>query len=79
MWNPALGGLPQSAFSLRLTAADGRSREADGKYATSDQIAGYLSPIWAEKLGLRTGIPILSERSMLIGTLSGPVRKKAMW
>ena len=30
----------------------------DGRYATSDQIAGHLSPAWAEKLGLRAGIPI---------------------
>ena len=29
-----------------------------GRYATSDQIAGHLSPDWAEKLGLRAGIPI---------------------
>src|SRR5262249_16579659 len=30
----------------------------DGRYATSDQIAGQLSPEWASKLGLRAGIPI---------------------
>ncbi len=29
-----------------------------GRYATSDQIAGHLAPEWAEKLGLRPGIPI---------------------
>jgi L-ribulokinase len=30
----------------------------EGRYATSDQIAGHLTPAWAEKLGLRAGIPI---------------------
>jgi L-ribulokinase len=29
-----------------------------GEYVTSDQIAGSLSPEWAEKLGLAAGIPI---------------------
>ncbi len=30
----------------------------EGEYATSDKIAGKLAPQWAEKLGLRAGIPI---------------------
>ena len=30
----------------------------DGQYSTSDHIAGTLSPFWAEKLGLKAGIPI---------------------
>jgi len=30
----------------------------DGEFATSDKIAGKLTPQWAEKLGLRAGIPI---------------------
>jgi L-ribulokinase len=29
-----------------------------GEYATSEQIAGTLSPFWAEKLGLKPGIPV---------------------
>jgi L-ribulokinase len=29
-----------------------------GRYATSDRIAGYLSREWAEKLGLKKGIPV---------------------
>ena len=29
-----------------------------GRYATSDQIAGHLSPYWAKQLGLKPGIPI---------------------
>jgi len=59
MWNAALGGLPPESF---LTKVDplltGVRAKLDGEYATSDQIAGNLSPVWAEKLGLRAGIPI---------------------
>ncbi|MBZ5654773.1 MAG: ribulokinase [Acidobacteriia bacterium] len=59
MWNPALGGLPPENF---LTKVDpllaGVRAKLDGQYATSDQIAGKFSPVWAEKLGLRAGIPI---------------------
>src|SRR5579871_811559 len=59
MWNPALGGLPAEEF---LTAVDpllaGVRAKLDGRYATSDQIAGGLSAEWAARLGLRAGIPI---------------------
>src|SRR5579871_1111864 len=59
MWNPALGGLPPEEF---LTAMDpllaGVRAKLDGRYATSDQIAGGLSAEWAARLGLRAGIPI---------------------
>src|SRR6202158_3420752 len=59
MWNPALGGLPPEGF---LTKVDpllaGIRARLDGPCATSDQIAGKLSSFWAEKLGLRAGIPI---------------------
>ena len=36
----------------------GVREKLDGDYATSDQIAGTLSHDWAEKLGLKAGIPI---------------------
>uniref|UniRef100_Q029Q1 L-ribulokinase n=1 Tax=Solibacter usitatus (strain Ellin6076) TaxID=234267 RepID=Q029Q1_SOLUE len=59
MWSAALGGLPPEEFltSLDPTLAGVRG-QLDGRYATSDQIAGYLSPAWAGTLGLRAGIPI---------------------
>jgi L-ribulokinase len=59
MWNAALGGLPSEEFlvSLDPLLAGVRAKLA-GRYATSDQIAGHLSREWAEKLGLRAGIPI---------------------
>jgi L-ribulokinase len=36
----------------------GVREKLDGEYAASDQIAGTLSQNWAEKLGLKAGIPI---------------------
>jgi L-ribulokinase len=59
MWNAALGGLPPESF---LTAVDpllaGIRDKLRGRYATSDQVAGHLSPEWAARLGFRAGIPI---------------------
>jgi len=59
MWNAALGGLPPEEF---LTGIDpllaGMRARLNGRYETSDKIAGHLTPAWAEKLGLRPGIPI---------------------
>jgi L-ribulokinase len=59
MWNAALGGLPPEEL---LTAVDpllaGVRAKLEGRYATSDQIAGRLSAEWAARLGLRAGIPI---------------------
>jgi L-ribulokinase len=59
MWNRALGGLPPESFLRKVDPLlAGVRAKLDGEYATSDQIAGRLSPFWAEKLGLRVGIPI---------------------
>ena len=59
MWNPALGGLPPESFLCKVDPLlSGVRAKLDGQYAPSDQIAGVLSPDWAEKLGLRAGIPI---------------------
>jgi L-ribulokinase len=59
MWNASLGGLPPESF---LTKVDplltGVRAKLAGEYATSDKIAGTLSPQWAQRLGLREGIPI---------------------
>ena len=59
MWNASLGGLPPEDF---LVAVDpllaGVRAKLDGRYATSDKIAGHLAPEWANKLGLRPGIPV---------------------
>src|SRR5215813_3500277 len=59
MWNASLGGLPPETF---LTNVDpllaGVRDKLAGDYATSDQLAGHLSPYWAEQLGLQAGIPV---------------------
>src|SRR5580700_10115299 len=59
MWNAQLGGLPAENFLIKIDPLlKGIREKLDGEYATSDQIAGRLSPFWAEKLGLKAGIPI---------------------
>src|ERR1700751_5344229 len=59
MWNAKLGGLPPERFLAKVDPLLAGVREKlEGEYATSDQIAGNLSSFWAEKLGLRSGIPV---------------------
>ena len=59
MWNASLGGLPPESFLAKVDPLlAGVRTKLDGEYATSDEVAGTLSPQWAEKLGLRAGIPI---------------------
>jgi L-ribulokinase len=59
LWNPQLGGLPPESFLVKVDPLlKGVRVKLDGEYATSDQIAGRLSPFWAEQLGLKAGIPI---------------------
>ncbi len=59
MWNESLGGLPSEAF---LTSVDpllaGVRARLGGRYGRGDQRAGTLCTAWAERLGLRPGIPI---------------------
>ncbi|MGA2721354.1 MAG: ribulokinase [Bryobacteraceae bacterium] len=59
MWNEALGGLPPEDFLVAVDPLfEGVHAKLKGRYATSDQLAGRLSPEWAARLGLRAGIPI---------------------
>jgi L-ribulokinase len=59
LWNAKLGGLPPENFLAKVDPLLAGAREKlQGEYATSDQIAGKLSPFWAQKLGLKAGIPI---------------------
>jgi L-ribulokinase len=59
LWNAQLGGLPPESFLVKVDPLlNGVREKLDGEYATSDQIAATLSPLWAEKLGLKAGIPI---------------------
>ncbi len=59
MWNPKWGGLPPQSFLSKVDPLlDGIRDKLAGEYLTSDRLAGHLAPEWAEKLGLREGIPI---------------------
>jgi L-ribulokinase len=59
LWNRQLGGLPPESFLVKVDPLlKGVRDKLDGEYATSDQLAGTLSAAWAEKLGLKAGIPI---------------------
>lgn len=59
LWNPAWGGFPSNEF---FCAVDpllcNIGEKLQSRVATSDQIAGELSPKWAKELGLRAGVPI---------------------
>jgi L-ribulokinase len=59
MWNASLGGLPPEEFLVKVDPLLAGVREKlEGDYATSDRLAGRLSPHWAGLLGLKAGIPI---------------------
>ncbi|HZV90119.1 MAG TPA: ribulokinase [Candidatus Binatus sp.] len=59
LWNPELGGLPSEEFLVKVDPLfAGVRKKLLGEYVTSDHIAGRLSAYWAEKLGLKAGIPI---------------------
>ena len=59
LWNDALGGLPPEQFLCAVDPLLGGVRDKlAGEYHTSDRIAGHLSHEWADRLGLRAGIPI---------------------
>lgn len=59
MWNEDLGGLPPEDFLRKVDPLlAGVRAKVTGEYATSLTIAGRLAEEWAEKLGLRPGIPI---------------------
>ncbi len=59
MWGRRWGGPPPQEFLSRVDPLlDGVNAKLRGRYLTSDQIAGHLSPEWAGKMGLKAGIPI---------------------
>ena len=59
LWNPRWGGLPPQEFLSKLDPLfDGVREKLGGEYLTSDKLAGHLAQEWAERLGMRPGIPI---------------------
>ncbi|HUN60611.1 MAG TPA: ribulokinase [Candidatus Sulfotelmatobacter sp.] len=59
LWNASLGGLPPEEFLVKVDPLfKGLRANLEGEYVTSDHLAGHLSAQWAERLGLKPGIPI---------------------
>jgi L-ribulokinase len=59
LWNKQLGGLPSDEFWEEVDPLLSGIRDRfGGRYATSKSLAGGLSKRWAERLGLKPGIPI---------------------
>ncbi len=59
LWNPRWGGYPPQEFLSELDPLlEGVREKMAGPVLTSDHLAGHLAPAWAEKLGLKAGIPI---------------------
>jgi len=59
MWNAALGGLPPEDFLVSVDPLLAGVRDRlTGCYAASNTLAGRLCDAWADRLGLREGIPI---------------------
>jgi L-ribulokinase len=59
MWNPKWGGYPSQQFLSEVDPVlDGVREKLASDVLTSDHLAGHLSTEWAERLGLRAGIPI---------------------
>jgi L-ribulokinase len=59
MWNQSLGGLPPESFLVKVDPLlVGVREKLSGRYLTSEKIAGFLVSEWADRLGLKEGIPI---------------------
>jgi L-ribulokinase len=59
MWNDSLGGLPSEQFLVKVDPLfAGIRAKLAGRYETSDKLAGRLTAEWAQKLGLKPGIPV---------------------
>jgi L-ribulokinase len=59
LWNAKWGGFPPQEFLSKVDPLfDGIREKLGGDFKTSDALAGHLSEEWAEKLGLKAGIPI---------------------
>ncbi len=59
LWSERWGGFPSEEFLTELDPLLAGVREQlQGPVRTSDHLAGHLSAAWAERLGLRPGIPV---------------------
>ncbi len=59
MWHESWGGLPSQEFLSAISPVlDGMRERMFTQVYTADELAGYLTPEWAEKLGLPAGIAV---------------------
>lgn len=75
MWNKEWGGLPHVAFLAELHPALGLLRKNlyEETY-TADEVAGYLTPEWAARLGLHTGVAVgVGAFDAHIGAIGGEI------
>lgn len=59
LWHESWGGLPDQAFLSAISPTlDGIRERMFNEVYHSEQVAGYLSAVWAETLGLPAGIAV---------------------
>jgi L-ribulokinase len=59
LWNESLGGFPPEDFFVAVDPLLAGIRDKlDGRYRTSEHLAGHLTSAWAKRLGLEAGIPV---------------------
>lgn len=59
MWGERWGGFPPQDFLTRVDPLlNGINEKLRGRFGDSTEVAGHLTEDWAERLGLRPGIPI---------------------
>lgn len=80
MWHEEWGGLPSEEFLTKLDPIlEGLRGRMYEKTYTSDQAAGYLTSAWAEKLGLKAGIPVaVGAIDAHMGAIGGGIAEKSM-
>jgi L-ribulokinase len=76
MWHKSFNGLPSEEFLKRLDPLlSGLRNRLYTETFTSDSVAGYLSPEWAERLGLPVGIPVgVGAFDAHMGAVGGGIR-----
>ncbi len=77
MWHSEWGGLPEESFLTKLDPKlTGLRSRLYSESFTSDEPAGLLSQEWAEKLGLKGGIPVaVGTFDAHAGALGGEVKE----
>jgi L-ribulokinase len=77
MWHTEWGGLPDEEFLIKIEPKlKGLKKRLYSETYTSDLPAGFLSEEWAERLGLKSGIPVtVGTFDAHSGALGGEVKE----